>query len=148
MRWAAGSGVVLYGSLVVAGALGELTVPHLFVVALLTGMSNGVFAPAEMSAVRTVVPTEQLPTALSQQQARQHVANLLGGPLGGVLYAVTRWAPFVFDAVTFAISWVLLGRLRTDLSPVPRDRDAPAQGPRRAAWKGCASRGRCRSSGP
>ena len=71
-----------------------------------------------MSAVRAVVPTEQLPTALSQQQARQHVASLVGGPLGGALYAVTRWVPFLFDAVTFAVSWVLLGRIRTDLSPV------------------------------
>jgi len=120
MRTASGAGVLLYSSLVVAGLLGELTVPHLFAVALLTGVCAGVFAPAETSAVRDVVPTEQLPTALSQQQARQHVANLVGGPLGGVLYAVTRWAPFLFDAVTFAVSWVLLGRIRTDLSPAPR----------------------------
>jgi predicted MFS family arabinose efflux permease len=120
MRTAAGAGVLLYGSLVVAGALDALTVPHLFVVALLTGVAAGVFTPAETSAVRTVVPTEQLPTAFSQQQARQHVANLVGGPLGGLLYAVTRWAPFLFDAVTFAVSWVLLGRIRTDLSPEPR----------------------------
>jgi MFS family permease len=120
MRTAAGAGVLLYGSLVIAGALGALTVPHLFAVALLTGVAAGVFTPAETSAVRTVVPTEQLPTAFSQQQARQHVAELVGGPLGGLLYAVTRWAPFLFDALTFAVSWVLLGRIRTDLSPAPR----------------------------
>ncbi len=122
MRCASGTGVVLYGSLVLAGTLGELTVPHLFAVALLSGACAGVFAPSEMSAVRAVVPREQLPTALSQQQARQHVGSLLGGPLGGALYSVTRWAPFLFDAVTFAVSWVLLGRLRTDLSPAPRSR--------------------------
>jgi hypothetical protein len=119
MRGAAGAGVLLYGSLVVAGLLGTLTVPHLFAVALLSGMGAGVFAPAETSAVRSVVPREQLPTALSQNQARQHVANLIGGPLGGALYAVGRWVPFLFDTVTFAVSWVLLGRLRTDLSPTP-----------------------------
>jgi len=129
MRTASASGAVLYGSLAVAGVLGALTVPHLFAVAVLSGMANGVFAPAEMSAVRTVVPTEQLPTALSQQQARQHVANLLGGPLGGLLYAVTRWAPFLVDAVSFAVSWVLLGRIRTDLSPAPR------AGARRRGWE-------------
>ena len=56
MRAASGAGVLLYASLVVAGVLGALTVPHLFVVALLTGVCAGVFAPAEMSAVRTVVP--------------------------------------------------------------------------------------------
>ncbi|WP_051551623.1 MFS transporter [Nocardioides sp. URHA0020] len=116
MRWASGGGVVLYSSLVVAGVADALTVPHLLAVALLTGVAAGVFAPAEMSAVRAVLPVTDLPTALSQQQARQHVAGLLGAPLGGALYAVTRWLPFAADAVTFAISWVLLGRIRTDLS--------------------------------
>jgi hypothetical protein len=120
MRTAAGAGLLLYASLVVAGMLGMLTVPHLFVVGVLTGVCAGVFAPAEMSAVRTVVPGDQLPTALSQQQARQHVASLVGGPLGGALFSVARWVPFLFDAVTFAVSWVMLGRIRTDLSPVPR----------------------------
>ena len=70
----------------------------------------GLFGPAEMSAVRTVVPTEQLPTALSQNQARQHVASLVGGPLGGALYGVTRWLPFAVDVVTYAVTWVMLGR--------------------------------------
>jgi len=125
MRSASGAGVLLYSSLVVAALLGGLTVPHLFAVALLTGVCAGLFAPAEMSAVRTVVPREQLPTALSQQQARQHVASLVGGPLGGAMFSMTRWVPFLFDAVTFAVSWVLLGRIRTDLSPVARPADAP-----------------------
>ena len=121
MRLASGSGVVLYGSLVGAGLLGTLTVPDLAVVALLTGVGAGLFSPAETSAVRTVVPNEDLSTALSQVQARQHVAGLLGGPVGGVLYGVTRWLPFATDAVSFAVSWVLLGRIRTDLSPAPSD---------------------------
>jgi predicted MFS family arabinose efflux permease len=140
MRGASGSGMLLYGSLVLAGVCGVLTVPHLFAVALLTGVCAGVFAPAEMSAVRAVVPTDQLPSAMSQQEARQHVAGLVGGPLGGALYAVTRWAPFLFDAVTFAVSWVLLGRIRSDLSPSPskverrRARDDIAEG-LRFAWE-------------
>jgi MFS family permease len=116
MRCASGGGVLLYASLVVAGIQDALTLPHLLVVAVLTGAAAGVFAPAEMSAVRAVVPTEDLPTALSQNQARQHVAGLLGAPLGGALYAVARWLPYAADAVTFAFSWVLLGRIRTDLS--------------------------------
>ena len=76
-----------YASLVVAGVTDRLTIPHLLVVALLTGAAAGLFAPAEISAVRAVVPAEDLPTALSQNQARQHVASLLGAPLGGALYA-------------------------------------------------------------
>jgi predicted MFS family arabinose efflux permease len=53
-------------------------------------------------------------------QARQHIASLLGGPLGGVLYAVRAWAPFAVDAVSYAVSCVTLSRVRTDLRPHPR----------------------------
>lgn len=119
MRISSGSGVVLYASLVLAGALGALTVPHLAVVALLTGVSAGLFSPAETSAVRSVVPDEQMATALSQIQARQHLAGLLGGPIGGLLFALTRWLPFAADAVSYAVAWLLLGRIRTDLGPAP-----------------------------
>ncbi len=125
MRAASGGGALLYASLAVAGLLGTLTIPHLVAVGLLTGVATGLSGPAEMSAVRSVVPRELLPTAFSQSQARQHVGALLGGPLGGVLYGVTRWLPFALDAVTFAAYWLLAGRLRTDLS-------APADQPRRS----------------
>lgn len=117
MRLSLGSGTVLYGSLVVAGLAGALTLPHLLVVALVTGLTTGLFQPAEYSAIRTIVTTEELPTALSQQQARQHVASLVGGPLGGALFGLTRWAPFAADLVTYAAGWLLLGRVRADLSP-------------------------------
>ena len=134
MRIASGSGVLLYGSLAVAGIADALTVPHLLVVALLTGAGAGLFAPAEISAVRTVVATDDLPTALSQNQARLHVAGLLGAPLGGVLYAVARWLPFAADAVSFAVSWLLLGRIRADLA-APQV-DGPRRHPRQDLAEG------------
>lgn len=126
MRAASGSGAVLYASLVVAALLGQLTLPHLLVVALLTGVVAGAFAPAEMSAVRTVVAPEDLPTALAQNQGRIHVAGLVGGPIGGALYGVTRWLPFAADAASFAASWVMLGRIKTDLSPEPTTGHRPS----------------------
>jgi len=118
---ASATGAVLYGSLVLAGVLGALTVPHLAVVALLTGVAQGVFQPAQLAAIRTVVTTDELATAFSQNQARQHVASLLGGPLGGLLYAVRAWAPFAVDAISYAISCLTLSRIRTDLRPHPRE---------------------------
>jgi MFS family permease len=118
---ASGTGALLYGSLAVAGALGSLTVPHLAAVALLTGIAQGVFQPAQMAAIRTVVTTDELPTAFSQNQARQHVASLIGGPLGGALYAVRAWAPFAVDAISYCVSCLTLSRIRTDLRPQPRE---------------------------
>ena len=119
LRVSSGAGALAYASLTAAALLGTVTYAHLMAVALVAGLAAGLFSPAELSAVRTVVPREQLPTALSQNQARQHVAALVGAPIGGALYGVARWLPFAVDTVTYAISWVLLGRLRTDLSPAP-----------------------------
>jgi predicted MFS family arabinose efflux permease len=119
MIGASATGFVLYGSLAVAGIFWHLTIPHLAMVGLIAGAAAGIFEPAQMSAIRTVVATEDLPTALSQNQARQHVASLLGAPLGGVLYAFARWVPFAADAVSFAISCFTVSRIRTDLSAKP-----------------------------
>ena len=120
MLAASGSGVLVYGSVGVAAGLGVLTIGHLIVAALLTGVAAGVFGPAETSAVRSVVTQDQLPTALSQNQARRHIAELVGGPLGAAMFSASKVLPFVFDAVTFLVSFVTLSRIRTDLSPVPR----------------------------
>jgi MFS family permease len=116
MRTASASGALLHASLVVAALTTGLSMPHVLVVALLTGAGAGVFMPAENSAVRSVVAPGHLATALSQNQARQHVAGLVGGPIGGALLSLARWLPSAVDAVTYAVSWVLLGRIRTDLS--------------------------------
>ena len=120
-------GFLLSGSLAVAGLAGSITLTHLVVVALGTGAVAGVYMPTEMSAVRSVVTREELPTAISQNQARHHLASLLGGPLGGILYAVSRPLPFLVDAVTFAISFLTVSRVQQDLSPADRPRRHPAR---------------------
>ncbi len=118
-------GCLLSGSLGVAGVVGAITLPHLIVVALGTGAVAGLYMPTEMSAVRSVVTREELPTAISQNQARHHIAALLGGPVGGILYAVGRPLPFLVDAVTFAVSWFTVARVEADLSPTDRPRQRP-----------------------
>ncbi len=126
MRIASGAGVLLYASLVAADLLGHLTLAHLVAVGLLAGACTGLFEPAEASAVRSVVADEELPTAMSQQQARQHIASLLGGPVGGALLGITRWLPFAADAISYAASFVALGRIRSDLS-APKRAGAPSR---------------------
>lgn len=125
MVGAAATGGALYTSLAVAGAAGVLTVPHLVVVGLLVGAAVGVSGPAQVSAIRSVVPTGDLPAALAQNEARQHVASLLGGPLGGVLLGVARWLPFAVNAGTAVVACWAVRRLRTDLSAPPADGPRP-----------------------
>jgi MFS family permease len=121
MRWSSAIGALAFASLVVAGVTGHLTIAHLVAVGVIGGACAGTFAPTETAAIRSVVAEDELPTALSQNQARESVASLAGAPLGGLLLAITRWLPFVADALSYAVSWALLGRLRTDLKPVDRE---------------------------
>ena len=114
-------GGLLYASLALALLAGGLTLAHLVAVALLTGVVGCFFSPAEQAALRTVVPAEQLPTAFSQNQARQHVAVLVGPPVGGALLGLRLWAPFLVDAVTYLVSAAGLTRLRTALPAPPRE---------------------------
>jgi predicted MFS family arabinose efflux permease len=98
--------------------------------ALCGGVAAALFGPAELSAVQAVVPREDLPRALSLNQGRQHVAALVGAPLGGLLYGFARSLPFAADAASYLLCWILLGRLRADLSPpdTPRPRDSVLAG--------------------
>jgi MFS family permease len=114
-------GGLLFASLAVAQLAHVLTLAQLVVVALLSGVSGCFFSPAESAAVKAVVPAEQLPTAFSQNQARQHVAVLVGPPVGGALYSLRAWVPFLFDAVTYLVSAAGLTGIRTPLAAPARE---------------------------
>jgi MFS family permease len=123
------TGALLYAGLALAMLSGTLSIGELVLVALATGVVNSFFLPAETASLRRVVPTEELPTAFSRNQARQHVAELTGGPLGGLLFGIGRSLPFVFDAVSYAISAFAITRIRTPLpAPVRGDDERPAMG--------------------
>lgn len=122
-------GAVVYASVVAATVLGVLTLAHLVVAAALAGAAGGFFEPTEVAAVRQVVSTEQLPTALSQNQARQHVGSLVGAPLGGLLYGIGRIVPFAVDAVSYLFAFVALSRIRADLSAPTRSGEPASSEP-------------------
>jgi MFS family permease len=115
MRTASGLAALMYAALATLTLTGHLVVTELAIGALFTGIAAGVYGPAQTSAIRSVVSNEELSTALAQDQARQHVGSLLGGPLGGALYAVSRALPFVVDALTYAISTFTVSRIHTSL---------------------------------
>jgi MFS family permease len=117
------AGALLFASLAAAAAIGFLTLGRLVAVAFLSGVAACFYGPAETAAIRQVVPATQLPSAFSQNQARQHVAALIGPPLGGALYSAARSLPFVLDAVTYAASAFAISGIRTPLQrPARRSR--------------------------
>ena len=102
-----GEGVRAVAAAGVAAAyfLDVLTVWQLLGTAVILGGAQP-FGTARMLIVRQVVPAEQLTTALTQEQVRNHASELAGPPLGGALYAVSRALPFVFAAATMVVSFL------------------------------------------
>lgn len=91
-------------------------------VVFVQGSASTVFRAAEPGALKAVVPTAQLPAAVSTIQARQSAVMLLGPAAGGALFGLGRAVPFVADAVSYAFSLLSLALMRTPFQD-DRERD-------------------------
>jgi MFS family permease len=96
------------GSLALALAAHASTYAQILVVAFIEGTGFVFFNLSESAALPQIVPKEQLPSAVAQNQARIQGADLVGQPLGGVLFGVSRLLPFASDACSYAVSFVSL----------------------------------------
>jgi MFS family permease len=115
-------------SLVVALLLDGATVVHLAAVAAVLGACRALFEPAEDASLPALVAEEQLATAVATNSARSSVGQMAGTALGGVLFAVARWAPFLLDLLTHVIAFVTLLFLRLParvVEPAPLRRLGP-----------------------
>jgi MFS family permease len=102
------------GSIVVAIAAGGLTYPQVLAVAFCDRTLGLLFGPAEISALRRVVPPAQLARAVARNESREYSALLLGPPVGGALFALARSAPFLADTISYCASALGLLLIRTE----------------------------------
>jgi MFS family permease len=96
------------GSLAVALASGASTFAQIVVVAFVEGTGFVFFNLSEAAALPQIVAKEQLSTAVAQNQARTQGADLVGSPLGGALFGLSRLLPFAADAISYAVSFASL----------------------------------------
>lgn len=101
-----------------ASFAGWLRLPELLLVALVSGTAEAFIQPAAAAAVRAVVTKPQLPVALARMQSRDHLAQLVGPPLGGALLAVAHGLPLAVDAATYAVFAVACISLSTPIRAV------------------------------
>jgi MFS family permease len=106
-------GLVAVGTLAVAILVDEPSFWHIVVVAFVKGTAATVLFAAQVGVVRAVVPTPQLPDAVSIEVARVAAVRLAGPPIGGALFVVGRAIPFVLDTISYACSTVALLLMRT-----------------------------------
>ena len=108
-------------SIVVAVALHRLTFAQIAIVAFLEGSMYVFFNVAEIGALRSVVPSRQLPAAAAAEQARFSTVTIVAPPLGGALFGVARALPFLADAFSYVFS---LGSLLAIRTPFQEEREA------------------------
>jgi predicted MFS family arabinose efflux permease len=92
-------------TLVAAQLGGWLTVFQVILVAFTEGALLVFFQLSEYAALPHIVQGSQYSAALAQNQARDYAAQLLGQPLGGVLFGAARSLPFLFSSVGYLSSF-------------------------------------------
>ncbi|MGY0056235.1 MFS transporter [Streptomyces sp. LZ34] len=96
---------------------GDPPVLGLDALALVSGLAAGLKVGVSTPVLRRIVPKEQIATATAQGMGRDMVVQLVGAPLGGLLYATARWIPFLFDAVSFVFITLSSLLIRRPLGP-------------------------------
>lgn len=109
---------VAMASIVVATVSGWLSVQQIVLVSFIEGSCGVFFRLAETSALAQVVHRRQLPQAIAQQHLQYSVGAIVGPPLGGVLFSVSRLLPFAADACSYGASCLSLGAMRARLAVV------------------------------
>ena len=100
-------------SIVLALAIDRISFPQIVVVSFIEGSLYVFHSLAEPAAVRNLVHRAHLPLALSQIEARERGAALLGQPLGGFLFDLGRAVPFLADALSYLASLTALLLIRS-----------------------------------
>jgi MFS family permease len=109
---------LIFGSVPVVWWLGQLTVVHLYVVALVHGTALVFFNIAQLAALPRVVPRAQLARAHSLNTASEGIASLISPGIGGFIISLGRTTPagaalaYLIDSVSYLISAVMLGTIR------------------------------------
>ena len=106
-------GAAAVGTLALSAILGGVDLWLILIVAFVDTTAGVFFRAGNNGAFRAVVPVHQLADAASVSQARGSVVRLGAPPIGGALFAVVRWAPFLADAISYAFSTVSLLLMRT-----------------------------------
>ncbi|WP_407561741.1 MFS transporter [Streptomyces sp. 184] len=140
--------VMVSAALVAAGAvafvalgtlLGEPPLWQLVAAVVVERTATSCQAAAAAGTVAAIVPADRYPWAVSRLQAGEQAGLVVGPVLGGALFQLGRWLPFLADALSYLISALCVASMRADLRT---RRDGEAQTGRPAAAGGLAAAGR------
>ena len=88
----------------------------LIIVAMLISLMEAVFDPTQDASLKQLVSVKQLNDAYAVDQARTQAATLIGPVVGGWLYAVGRWVPFLGNMLAFLASGFMIWAIKRPLN--------------------------------
>jgi predicted MFS family arabinose efflux permease len=112
--------LIAFVALAATVATGRADLTVIASVAVLDAACSALFNTVEHAALRSIVPTEQLPAAVARNEARSYGTSLAGPPLGGLLFGVTHALPFLGNALSYLASLVGIALIR---KPLQAERD-------------------------
>ena len=116
---------LLIGSIPIAAAFDALTFAQLMIVAVLAGAMVGMVGPATAAFTPVVIPAEDLARANRFFHGTGGAVSIAMPPVAGaVITAIGAPLSMAFDAVSYLISAVLVGRIRLRESPAPSNANA------------------------
>ncbi len=95
-------------SIPIAYALGHLALIQLYLVSLFEGILFVFFNLAEVACLPRLVSKEQLAEATAQNVTVNSASYLVGPALGGILYGLGKFVPFLTDALSYIVSVISL----------------------------------------
>ncbi|QJQ33065.1 MFS transporter [Sphingomonas lacunae] len=95
----------------------QLSLPALFVAAVLIGVSRAFSGPAYSALAPNLVPRESLPTAIALSSSAWQVGSIGGPSLAGVLYAIHPDLAYGFSCGLFLIALAAIGMIGTVPQP-------------------------------
>lgn len=103
---------IALASVPVAFLFGGPSLLQLYIVSLVEGTLYVFFDIAQVACLPNVVEKEQLPAASAQNMVTFSTSILLGPFIGGILYGIRQFLPFLTDAITYVVSVISLCFIR------------------------------------
>jgi hypothetical protein len=116
--------LIALGSIPVASAIASVTLPHLFVVAFVTGVFTVFFDVAYQSYLPELVGLDHLVEGNAKLTATESAAHVAGpGVAGALIGAVGAVTAIVADAISYAVSFVCVIAIRRPSERSPSSAD-------------------------
>ncbi|MBW3094874.1 MFS transporter [Bifidobacterium sp. 64T4] len=106
-------GVVCWGAVAALLMTNRLVFSILLVIAVLESAVNGFLGPASDAMLKSIVDVRSYPKARSLNEGRDATINMAGSPVGGLLYGIAPWLPFLLASVMYLLAGVAAACIRS-----------------------------------